>query len=48
VRAIIREWVNGGVLEHKKYRDEKARKDRTGLHVNATMRPGYKISEDRL
>jgi hypothetical protein len=47
-RAIIREWLRTGVLEHKQYRDEKARKDRTGLRVNFTMRPGYKISEERL
>jgi hypothetical protein len=47
-RAIIREWVQNGVLEHKKYYDQKTGRDRVGLHVNVTKRPGFKISEERL
>jgi hypothetical protein len=39
-KAIIRKWVDTGVLEHETYRSERERKDFQGLRVNATKRPG--------
>jgi hypothetical protein len=39
-RNIIKEWVKNGVLERYTYHSESERKDRNGLRVNDSKRPG--------
>jgi hypothetical protein len=39
-RAVIRTWIRNGLLFVKTYRDPTSRKDRLGLYVDATKRPG--------
>ena len=37
---MLRQWITNGVLEKVAYRDPVQRKDRVGLRVNHTKRPG--------
>jgi hypothetical protein len=39
-RQIIKTWLKTGTLYYIDYRDQEARKDRKGLRVDATKRPG--------
>jgi hypothetical protein len=39
-RKIIKTWISTGLLYRESYHDKEARKDRSGLFVNATKRPG--------
>jgi hypothetical protein len=38
--SVLKEWVRNGVLVQETYRDVAQRKDRIGLRVNDTKRPG--------
>jgi hypothetical protein len=38
--TIIKAWLHNGVLTKETYHDKSQRKDRIGLFVNATKRPG--------
>jgi hypothetical protein len=38
--AWYKTWLANGVLRKETYRDQSQRKDRTGLFVNDTKRPG--------
>jgi hypothetical protein len=40
--AIIGAWLSSGLLVEKTYHDAETRKDRLGLSVNATKRPGIR------